>query len=339
MTVEIFYKLSKEGQKDAVRKGVKPAKIQKIDVPDDACLDLIDLMSFSDDGRKAIFLGVESSDAADSRKYRITTVWSMHASPGWKTDVGRHDVPEAPDERDLPKAVGGKWASDKPRIIHNSPYPGIKLAPDWPIGGEDMLHDQNSVLERIREIKAANDHLVAAVKKADAEYKTIWDKALEKAHKDLERLEAEYEEDQKRIQKAEEEHERRMKEKREKARREMVAWIKKHGSSRLQKALEAGMLGQSKGIYHSERIRHDLGEEWLLEHALNHALGSDWRDDLQDLINPSEEVLDAYLEAKQNKLLSDVEAHFLPDEPPYRDSHVIILATHKPTEVRVGKII
>jgi len=78
------------------------------------------------------------------------------------------------------------------------------------------------------------------------------------------------------------------KEKEEKDRRD---WILSHGSPRLQKALEAGMIDVISGLYRTERIKHDFSEKWFDWHAIA-------ENEHRERINPKENELDALLLAR-----------------------------------------
>ena len=336
MTVSIYYKLSKEGQRDAVRKGVEPTQIQKIDVPDELCLDLIDQMSISPDGQKAIFLHMIYNEVPAPWKNNCTNVTWMAARPKWGVLWDRIQkpeyVPSAPDARYLPK-VKKISPHSKPIIVGDDSYPGIILEPASNHPAEDVAHEQDSILIKIREIAAHNKALQEKVNKANAEYKVIWDQAREKAKAEYEKSMAEYEDLRARLEKYQEEKKR-------KAHLEVVEWIETHGSPRLKKALEANMIDRCRGVYNSERVKHDLGNDWLLDYEMQERLYPDWEDDLKDVINPSEELLDAILKAEKIESLTNLETFYLPENYDYDQGAVyVILAEHKPTGCRVGMII
>lgn len=66
--------------------------------------------------------------------------------------------------------------------------------------------------------------------------------------------------------------------------KEREAWIRAHGSPRLRKGLEAGLLPQMLTVYCEERIAHDFPGYEL----------ATLRDAVDVVRNPSEEVLDAF---------------------------------------------
>jgi len=72
---------------------------------------------------------------------------------------------------------------------------------------------------------------------------------------------------------------------------ERAAWIAAYGSTRLKKGLAAGLLDSMHGVYHDERIQHDLGAEW-----------SSWKTAPEpaatERLNPSEAEIDALAEAR-----------------------------------------
>jgi hypothetical protein len=79
-----------------------------------------------------------------------------------------------------------------------------------------------------------------------------------------------------------------------------AAWVLAHGSRRLRLALEQGMLTQSMGVYHDERIAHELpGYE---------SLG---RRHISDRLNPQEYELDALAREREDRpaMLISVEIH------------------------------
>lgn len=64
-------------------------------------------------------------------------------------------------------------------------------------------------------------------------------------------------------------------------------WACEHGSQRLRKIAEAGLMAQSMSVYREERLVHDM-PGWVLDGTR-----------LERAINPSEEVVDAYTEARR----------------------------------------
>jgi hypothetical protein len=78
---------------------------------------------------------------------------------------------------------------------------------------------------------------------------------------------------------------------------EMIDWVLEHGSDRLKKAHQAGMLTLCQGVYRSERLSLERpGWEYLpLENMTNAAI----RRQFVDVHNPSEVALDAYLHAEE----------------------------------------
>lgn len=106
--------------------------------------------------------------------------------------------------------------------------------------------------------------------------------ALESAVKAINSVEALAEEQEKR---------RRTTSEREALLQEATDWVLEHGSPRLQKAFEAGLIDTCLGVYRDERLR--------LEHS-----GWKWLDDfdkrrLTGIINPGEVLLDLLLESRQ----------------------------------------
>ena len=73
---------------------------------------------------------------------------------------------------------------------------------------------------------------------------------------------------------------------------ERDAWIRAHGSDRLKKGLAAGLIDKMAGVYRSERVRMDLGDEWRAWDDVD-------EDHDSERINPREPELDALLEARK----------------------------------------
>jgi hypothetical protein len=87
-------------------------------------------------------------------------------------------------------------------------------------------------------------------------------------------------------------------ERRKRADAEIAAWIKEHGSPRLKKAVEAGILWQIRGAYRSERLAIEL-PGWMF-------LSDEKQDHISDRLNPSENEIDAFIEAKKRWPEGDV---------------------------------
>lgn len=80
----------------------------------------------------------------------------------------------------------------------------------------------------------------------------------------------------------------------EKARRlaERDAWIQEHGSERLKKAVAAGLVPRSHGVYTDERIRHELGPDWIQWASAPEPSSREHQ-------NPEEHEIDALLLARE----------------------------------------
>jgi sulfur transfer protein SufE len=72
---------------------------------------------------------------------------------------------------------------------------------------------------------------------------------------------------------------------------EITSWIQEHGSPRLKKAVGAGLLSQIRGAYRSERLEIEL-PEWMF-------LSEEEQDHIKERLNPSEDEIDAFVEAKK----------------------------------------
>lgn len=71
---------------------------------------------------------------------------------------------------------------------------------------------------------------------------------------------------------------------------EATEWVRGSGSSRLIKALDAGLLKDSMGVYRDERLRLERpGWKWLVEKD----------QPIKPIVNPNEEDLDALIEARE----------------------------------------
>lgn len=73
---------------------------------------------------------------------------------------------------------------------------------------------------------------------------------------------------------------------------EATAWIADHGSPRLKKTVEAGLLEGSLAVYRDERLANDHPDWLWLARADEKAV--------RDPINPSEEALDSLLLARES---------------------------------------
>lgn len=67
--------------------------------------------------------------------------------------------------------------------------------------------------------------------------------------------------------------------------RARALWVGEHGSSRLRKALELGLLSRSLGVYRDERLAFELpGWRWAKDESLGERVG--------EILNPTEKALD-----------------------------------------------
>jgi len=76
-----------------------------------------------------------------------------------------------------------------------------------------------------------------------------------------------------------------------KATAERDAWIATHGSDRLKKGLATGMIDKMHNVYRDERIKCDLGPDWIAWQAAPEPCDN-------DRTNPSEAELDALMDAR-----------------------------------------
>jgi hypothetical protein len=76
-------------------------------------------------------------------------------------------------------------------------------------------------------------------------------------------------------------------------------WVKKHGSSRLKKAMALGLLDKLMGVYRDERLAHERpGWAWLNQGT-------------KQVVNPPESALDLYA-AMREEWGEQVQLVFLP---------------------------
>lgn len=74
--------------------------------------------------------------------------------------------------------------------------------------------------------------------------------------------------------------------------REMEAWVEAHGSARLKKALELGMLFRCEQVYREERAAREY-PDWVLAGTIEELRP------LLDIHNPSLEALEAFDDARR----------------------------------------
>lgn len=320
--VHVFYTLTDKGQKYALKHGLPAAKVQHL-VLHNAPEPVVDMAAVSGDGSIAAVLLGYSWNLADQdliEEPELQNAFCMayhndaqlcdHAIHAGTKVYKPWQIPSV-DDFDGPKLV--EQTHPRSVAVRDESVPAVRVQFDY--GDGKLVFDKPITEAEARKLCEDLAKRIVEFEAAAAEFaerlKAKWAKMLP----ELKRKKAEIEAEIRKEEERQEEQQRlaRLKAERQKAQyeAERKAWIEKHGSSRLRLALEAGMIEESNGVYCSERVAHELGDDWML--------ASQEPDNFEEkeVINPPEHLLRVLLDAQKNPRLDDVDVHYCIEDAEY----------------------